>query len=99
MERLARRMPVAVVLVALVAVPAASSARGIAFQRVGIGTDWGASDGVRYAMFPAKRREVVIDTRDPKLAVRRLPLERCSDRSLPWNYVLGGGQIVGQCPY
>jgi hypothetical protein len=84
------------VLLAL-AVPGTAAAKRIAFHSLGTGTGWGASDGVRFAMFPTKRSEVVIDTHGGRLATRRVRLLRCSDGALPWDYVAGGARIVGQC--
>jgi hypothetical protein len=52
---------------------------------------------VRFATFPLKRSEVVIDTRGGKLVTRRVPLLRCSGGDLPWDYLVGGARIVGQC--
>jgi hypothetical protein len=80
------------------ALPCSASAKGIAFRPLGTGTDWGASDGVRFAMFPLKRSEVVIDTHGGGLVTRRVPLQRCTLGGLPWDYVVGGARIVGQCP-
>jgi hypothetical protein len=72
-------------------------AKGIAFHSLGTGSHWGASDGVRFAMFPLKRSEVVIDTRGGRLVTRRVPLLRCSGGGLPSDYLAGGARIVGQC--
>jgi hypothetical protein len=80
------------------ALPGAASAAGIAFHSLGIGSHWGASDGVRFATFPLRRSEVVIDTRRGRLVTRRVALMRCSDGELPWDYLVGGARIVGQCP-